>query len=129
MLAFFVLYPDVKKVCRPHDPTFMLFIADDPSEGDLSYDWFGCDPRQSDFPLKLSPETLGFDDFMTSAARAGAHVNLVVPLDGASEFHGDDQIQTRSIGVEEMLRTATEWVRLPTLPIRERRVSRKRNTT
>lgn len=90
-----------------------LIIADDPSEGDMSYDWFGCDPRQSDFPLKLNPETLGFDDFMTSAARAGADVNLVVPLDGASEFHGDDQIRTRSIGVEEMLRTATEWVSVP----------------
>lgn len=76
----------------------------------MSYVWLGCDPRQPDFPLKLHPQTLGFDDFMTSARQAGSAVNLVVPLDGASEFNHDDQVRTRIVGAAQLLETAVAWV-------------------
>ncbi|GAQ82766.1 Glycosyl transferase family 31 protein [Klebsormidium nitens] len=83
---------------------------DDPTEGNMSYTWLGCDPRQIDFPLELHPQTLGFDDFMTSASQAGSAVNLVVPLDGASEFNDDDHVRTRSVGAAELLETSVAWV-------------------
>lgn len=76
----------------------------------MSYAWFGCEPKQEDFPLRVHPDTLNFDDFMTSAMQSGAAVNLVVPLDGAAEFNDDDQIGTRSVSAEELLETAVAWV-------------------